>query len=310
MPRRLAHRALALLLAAATLAACAPRPTVVAPADPCRPPPRAVATLREARNFLLVDATLNGQPAALLVDTGADITTLTPLAAAALRLPADPAHNRRLAGITGSVAAPGGTLHRLALGGHEIATDRSIGVSALPTLAGLDPPVAGLLGADVLAGFEVELDLPAGRMALYPPPPRAACPGWRPWPQAAAAKLHRTSSGLEHLDVLVDGRAVPALLDTGARTTLITRETAAALGVTAPMLAADAPRTGVGVGGSSAEFRRHRFATLGLPGAMARDVPVNIADLPLPGVDMLLGADFLGHRHVWISYSTSRLFLR
>jgi len=34
------------------------------------------------------------------------------------------------------------------------------------------------------------------------------------------------------------------------------------------------------------------------------------ADLRLPGVDMLLGMDFLASHQVWISYATGRLFLR
>ena len=52
------------------------------------------------------------------------------------------------------------------------------------------------------------------------------------------------------------------------------------------------------------------FASIGVPGAAAHDLPVNIADLRLPGVQMLLGADFLGRRQVWISYATGRLFVR
>ena len=53
-----------------------------------------------------------------------------------------------------------------------------------------------------------------------------------------------------------------------------------------------------------------RFAELGLPGDLERDMPVNIAELNLPGVDMLLGADYVDARHAWISYATGRLFLR
>ena len=37
---------------------------------------------------------------------------------------------------------------------------------------------------------------------------------------------------------------------------------------------------------------------------------LNVAEVRLPGVAMLLGADFLGSREVWISYGTGRLFLR
>ena len=63
--------------------------------------------------------------------------------------------------------------------------------------------------------------------------------------------------------------------------------------MTEPMLASDEARNGSGVGPASAAMRLHRFACIGGPGAAAHDLAVNIADLPLPGVQMLLGADFL-----------------
>ena len=40
-----------------------------------------------------------------------------------------------------------------------------------------------------------------------------------------------------------------------------------------------------------------------------RDQEIEVAPLALPGADMLLGADYLRTRHVWLSYSTQRLFL-
>ena len=39
---------------------------------------RATVPLRAARNFILATVTLNGLPATMVVDTGAEATTLTP----------------------------------------------------------------------------------------------------------------------------------------------------------------------------------------------------------------------------------------
>ncbi len=72
---------------------------------------------------------------------------------------------------------------------------------------------------------------------------------------------------------------------------------------------AASPAGGVGIGMANVEVRQHQFAELGLPGALMHDVTANIAEIRLPGVDMLLGADYLGRRRIWISYSTGRLFL-
>ena len=309
MPRRLACRSLGLLAALFALAACAastpaaPTPLTLA----CRPPRRVELALRDVRNFLLVRATLDGKPATLLVDTGAETSTLTPHAVALLHLRRDPAHGRTIAGVAGTVRADIVRLRDLALAGVVVARALDVAIGDLPSLDGLDPPVAGLLGADVLARFEVDLDLPAARMALYAP---GGCAGYLPWPGAAAVPLQKTRSGLAFLDAEVDGSRVRALLDTGARTSLLTREAARGLGVTATMLAGDEARGGSGVGPASLTLRRHRFATFGLPGTLEHNVTVNVADLRLPGIDMLLGADFLGRREVWISYATGRLFLR
>jgi predicted aspartyl protease len=198
-------------------------------------------------------------------------------------------------------------VRELAMGGVVVARAQPMAVGDLPTLAALDPPIAGLLGADVLAKFEVEFDPRAARMALYSP---SACAAWLPWPGATPVPFSRADSGLVYIDAAVDGGRLHALLDTGARTSMVTQQAARTLGVTDAMLAGDEERTGGGVGRASVSMRRHRFATLSLPGVVDRDVALNVADVALPGAEMLLGADFLGRRQVWISYATGRLFLR
>lgn len=287
------------------LAACAAEPPPRL-ADGCTLERKADLPLRNVRNFMLAPVSLNGRAALFVVDTGAEASTLTPQAAHLLQLPRDPQHTSVLLGISGPVRADTVLLHQFAVG-DVVRTDQSIGLGEMPGFPGQRPIVAGLLGTDVLSQFEVELDLPAGRMSLYV---AHGCARFDPWPDAIAVPIARTRSGLAFVDVLVDGVTVRALLDTGARTTLLAREAAATLGVTAAALAHDPQRTGRGIGLGGIEFRQHRFAELGLPGALAHDMRVDIADLRLPGVAMLLGADYLGPRRLWISYATGRLFLR
>ncbi len=302
-------RSLSSLLAAAALAGLA---ACAAPAPPpqavagCTLERRAVLPLRNVRNFMLAPVTVNGKLALFVVDTGAEASTLTPQAARALNLPRDPGHGSVLLGISGPVRTANVRVREFVVG-DVVRTDQSIGLGEMPAFPGLHPPVAGLLGSDVLSHFEVDLDLPNGRMSLYEP---RGCEHFTPWPDAVAVPIVRTRSGLAFVDAIVDGVTVRALLDTGARTTLLTRETAATLGITDARLAQDPRRTGIGIGMGGLDFRQHRFAELGLPGAMQRDVPANVAELRLPGVEMLLGADYLGPRRIWISYPTNRLFLR
>ena len=150
-----------------------------------------------------------------------------------------------------------------------VRADQSLSIGRMPGFPPSVPTVAGLLGADVLAAYDVELDLPNGRMALYTP---RDCAGFVPWPGAVAVPLARTRSGLAFVDAVVDGVTVRALLDTGARTTLLARATAASLGISQAALAHDPQRIGIGIGLGNIDVRTHRFAELGLPGAMQRDV--------------------------------------
>lgn len=305
MLRLFALRGIALACMVLGLAACAdPAPATLLAG--CTLQQRAAIPLRSARNFMLATVSLNGHDVTMVVDTGAEATTLTPQTVALLHLPAD-GHGSLLRGVSGSVRSANARLHHLAINGMIVGSDLSVGVSEMPAFPGVHPAVAGLLGTDVLAHYEVELDVPDRRMALYT---EHDCSGYSPWPRAVAVPFQRTPSGLAFVAAQVDGRNVRAMLDTGARTTLMTRETAMSLGVSAAMLADAASRNGIGIGMGSIAFRQVRFAEIGLAGDLQRDMSVNIAEMSLPGIDMLLGADYVDARHAWISYGTGRLFLR
>ena len=122
--------------------------------------------------------------------------------------------------------------------------------------------------------------------------------------------LQRVGGGLLFVSAEIDGRSVRALLDTGARSSLVTQRVAAGLGVTDDDLSRDPLVTGHGIGAGSVAFRRHRFDTVRVGGVTVQDMTVNIAPLPIAGVDMLLGADWLTGHRVWISPAAGRLFQR
>jgi predicted aspartyl protease len=291
-------------------AACAAAPAPRGPgplAAGCTLTKHAELALRNVRNFMLARVRLNDEDTTLVVDTGADTTTVTPTAVRRLGLKDDVGHSSLLLGVAGRVRSQDVRLRQMTLGDYVLRMDKGVGVGELPAFPGVTPPVSGLLGADVLSRFEVEIDLRAHRMALYS---ASGCAGYQPWPGAAALRIERPHSNVAFTTAQVDGQGVRALIDTGARTTLVTRRTALTLGVSEAALASDARFSGVGIGPSSIAFRQHRFDEIGVPGDTMRDVTVSVAELRLPGVDMLLGADFLGQRQVWISYSTNRMFLR
>jgi hypothetical protein len=57
-------------------------------------------------------------------------------------------------------------------------------------------------------------------------------------------------------------------------------------------------------------MRRHRFAELRVGSETTRDPTLWVAPVHVvPVVDMLLGADWLGARHVWLSFATRQMFV-
>lgn len=275
----------------------------------CSLTPRAEVPLHDHRRFILAQVSLNGQPVTMVIDTGAEVSTITAAAAARLGLEAAASDGtpRLLHGVAGDVATRALKVREVALSGKVVLRDTVLDISSLPSFAGVNPPVAGLLGGDILSRYEVELDVPGHRLALYS---ATNCNGYTPWQRAVAVPLQRARTTLLKVDVMVNGRPIQALLDSGARTTLVRRTAALRLGVSEAALAADPRLTGLGVGAGRAVFHQHRFDELGVPGDLDKDVIADIGELRLPGVEMLLGADYLGQRRVWISYATERLFLQ
>jgi hypothetical protein len=112
------------------------------------------------------------------------------------------------------------------------------------------------------------------------------------------------------VQVLVDGRPLRALIDSGASASLVTSPGIYRLGLTEELLARDPGGNGSGVGPAPVPMRRHRFAELRVGPETTRDPTLWVAPVHVvPVVDMLLGADWLGARHVWLSFATRQMFV-
>ena len=262
--------------------------------------------LRRVRDLILVPATLNDRPVQMVLDTGSEASTITPDFARDFGLVEDTARGRELRGVGGNVRTGTVVATTFAIGGIRARQARfSLSVTSL--LPDELPPVAGLLGADRLVGYDLDLDAPNLRASLYT---IRSCPKFQPWPGVAGVSLSRTKSGLSIVVVGVNDNAVRALVDTGARSSIMTRGLATSLGVTEGMLEADPMVTRRGVNGARIDVRQHRFAEITLGPVIWRDVAVGVADVAIPGVDMLLGADLLGRQRIWLSPSRAMLWLR
>jgi len=248
-----------------------------------------------AQRSLVTDATV--QRAALRPDDWAE-TTVKGISGYERHRNADPA----------ALALGGIALHR-----RTLAHDSTLTVGPLPQGAFTEHALAGLLGADFLGGFDLDLDMTRGRLALYRV---TGCTAQSlgqslPWPPGhAAIGASAPIRDVLTIPVELDGVTLRAEIDTGSSVTLLTASGTDRMGLSAEVLAQDPGGTANGIGRFAVTMHRHRFGVLQIGSErIAAPViwaaPVHV----LPIVDLLLGGDWLRGRRVWFSYATSQIFV-
>jgi predicted aspartyl protease len=190
------------------------------------------------------------------------------------------------------------------LGGVELPWRRAmVATVATPSLLST---VDGVLGTDILARFDIDLDLPNHRMSLYE---KGTCtPEWTG--RAAEIRIGRSAvNGHLFFPVRLDKRGITATIDTGAQRTTLSVATARAMGITDAVLARDPPMQTRGFGAGRLASRIHRFDNLAVGNIGLRNPEIVVTELRLRGIDLILGMDFLRSRRVWLSYAGFRMFL-
>ena len=270
--------------------------------DGCAPRKRAEMPVQLRDGFAFVPASIGSTPVTLLLDTGAQGMLLTPGIVEALRLPVDVRTGTRLLGTGGVRDAPNAMLRGLRVGGLPMA-DSSVPVAALPGVPQTEPPLAGLLGGQFLEDYDLDLDVPHGRMALYEALGCAAPPFPLPY---SALPLTVSPEGDVFVTVQANGESLLALVDTGSRASIVTEQAAERLGLAGPGSA----NLARGVDGSTLPIRHVRVRRLQVGTEVIADAPISVSPLQLGRGDMLLGLDYLGRRRAWISYRTRRVVIQ
>ncbi len=251
--------------------------------------------------------TLNGTTADFVLDTGAERTVVALQAADALGIARDEWISTDMQGAGGQDRRRLGRPRTLSLGGialrrHTVAQDNSVVIGPVQDVVD-GHKVAGLLGQDYLSLFDLDLDAAAGTVKLYGV---AGCSGsFLPWPgHPVALPASRPVRNILVLSVRVAGQMLTAELDTGASNSVIMAPGMARLGLTAG--GPDHVR-GFGTGSVVAREQPFMMQVGSLKPAEAKLVvsPFHA----LRSVDMLLGADWLMTRRVWISWATNQVFV-
>ena len=274
----------------------------------CRVDARATIPITQAGGLLLVPVELNGISVRFILDTGAERTVVGLGAADQLHLARDEWVSTDILGTGGRDRRRLGRPASLALGGialrrRTVAADNSVVVGPIPdAIAG--QPVAGLLGQDFLSPFDLDLDVPGGRLTLYSV---SDCAGrFLPWPGAyRAVPAWRPVRNILAVPVHFGATAMAAELDSGADVSTITLPGMVQMG-----LREGGPLNIRGFGPGQQAGSVQTFAHVAVGDLPAKQAAWHVAPIQtMRSIGALLGADWLAGQRVWISWATDQVFV-
>ena len=279
--------------------------------------------VRIVRNQIIVDGAINGQKVGVILDTGTTRSLILRSSAVRLDLPKREAPGRRMYGVGGESKMEIAVVDDFKLG--EVSTK------------GLQLFVAGendlgegqdvLLGEDFLRRFDVEFDLAHGAVRLDQP---RDCDGvsLAYWTKETAGEVEiepmEENRPRITLTVHINGQPIEAMLDSGASTSMLTKDDAASLGVTLDTPGVVAGRSSTGLGGKGVELWSGPFKSFAIGNESIPDIRIRFGDLwkdtsyTTTGSSvsrkasrtqpMLLGADFLRAHRTLVAHSQQRLY--
>ncbi len=274
--------------------------------------------VRLVRNHVVVDGAINGKKIGITLDTGAQVSLILRSAAARLDLPRREAPGQRMFGVGGESKIEIADVDDFKLG--EVSTK------------GMQLFVAGerefgdgvdvLLGEDFLRKFDVEFDIAHRAVRLYEP---RNCDGvsLAYWTKDTPGEVGIGRIDDAHprisLTVQLNGKPVEAILDSGASTTVLTRQDAASVGITPDSPGVVAGYSSQGLGARTLDSWSGPFQSFAIGNESIPDVRIRFADLYKDTTytatgsritrnvsqtqPMLLGADFLRAHRTLVAHS-------
>jgi Aspartyl protease len=275
---------------------------------------QATVALQVNGGVITVPLEVNGITATFILDTGAQRSVVSEAAVQRLGLARDQWVGTTMRGIGGIDRRPNANPRSLSLGGvplvrRTVTQDTSLTVGVLPLATAENQSIDGLLGRDFLSLFDLDLDVPAHRITLY----RVHdCAGrFLPWSSDyATIPIAVPVEQAIIVPVTLDGMTLRALLDSGASSSLVAAPGIYKLGLDSAILSADPSGQISGLGSRVLTVHRHQFTGLRVGNQTVETPSLWVEPLRLsPIADMLLGADWLAARRVWISFATRQLFV-
>ena len=276
----------------------------------------------------VVQIEIDGKPLNMLLDTGAGTTVVTQASFERVGLE----QNRLLAGWASGAGGAKGVYTPIFI---KVGSLKVAGVEAnFPRLSPIAGPFAlasrsstaidGMLGNDILGRYDIDIDLPHHKIALYRP--RNCSDGGPPWTSVGALvqrprQAPPDSRPLADVDdvgclngdhrpfmmVGVDGKQFLTLIDTGATGVVIDRKVAVRLGITETMLEQDKRGLLNGAAPDKVTAVQHKFTSLRFLDQTLPSPDLLVSDVG-GAPELVFGMPLLQFRRMWIPVHGSRVY--
>jgi predicted aspartyl protease len=264
-------------------------------------------------NRPLVEVTVNGRKALMLIDTGAERSLL--YVDKAIEYGLNPVGGgSSFAGVGGEAGSYDVTVARFGFGGAEVKNLLFYGLKIAA-----EPDTIGIFGLDLLGQADVELDIPDNAIRLFKSMNchNANMAVWTKEPTFA----DMDPTGAEfHLEVKLNGVPVNAVLDSGAQVSFVTLEAATRVGSRPDATSSVGEASGIGE--VKVDTRTTVFKSLAIGDEEIRNAKLRAGDLfrgkPETWIDMLrltgnttellLGMDFIRSHRIYVATDQKRMF--
>lgn len=252
-----------------------------------------------------IQGSINGSPTPVLVDTGAYKTFLV-----------QSALEKRGIGMRPSTSSAGGVSGRTALFDAQIdkltvgPASGTGGFEVLQTPRG-DFPFGVVVGADFLLRSDVEISFADKHIKFFSP--QGCANGFLAYwdPKASVLAFEAPVEGDLRPEVVVklNGKAVRALIDTGASHSFVDLSAAKRVGITPQSAGVESVGQDVSaIGDAPRRIWRAPFDSFAIGDEQLKNVKLHIVDLGGAGEKVVLGADFLRSHRVLMSMSQRRMY--
>ncbi len=166
----------------------------------------------------------------------------------------------------------------------------------------------GLLGADILLAFDIDIDVPHGTLTFYRSRvcPNVQPPWQEPWIEIAGVRARKDRL---LVPFTLDNVSGLGILDTGAQADVLGVAMARRMGLNDQTMFAAPKVRQTGTGPDVAISHLHRFKLLQIGPVTEATPAITVMSSDFGVGDALLGEEFLQDRRVWLSFRNRQLFV-